>query len=255
MIRGKVSIAGIVERASYDSLSLPVEPSPATDPSPENPPSPLLDCRVQSADTMSALDEDEVFDHQLPLPIRTHSTIHFTTVAIARTAARLLAPRPQMRVLDVGAGPGKFCLVAARAVPDATFVGVELRLHLVRLARKLAARVKVGNVTFIHADAMDLDWSAYDAFYLYNPFAEQLYAADDRLVLDRSLRCDPENFVDYVTGVRRRLSSARIGTRVVTYHGFGAPLPYGYELREDHDARLQLWVKTRHVHLIEEDFT
>lgn len=198
------------------------------------------------------LEDDQLFDGQLPTSMRVHSPVHFTRISIARIAARLLAPEPGMRVLDVGAGPGKFCLVAARMVPAATFVGVELRPHFVKLARKLATRAEVANVEFIRADALELDWSAFDAFYLYNPFGEQLHD-DGQLVLDRKLARDPANFVEYVTGVRQRLASARIGTRVVTYHGFGAPVPYGYDLIESHDERLQLWVKTRHVCNLEEE--
>jgi 16S rRNA C967 or C1407 C5-methylase (RsmB/RsmF family) len=53
-----------------------------------------------------AVDEDDVFDHQLPQRLQLKSAVHFTPVAVAKLAARLLAPRPGMRVLDVGAGPG-----------------------------------------------------------------------------------------------------------------------------------------------------
>ncbi len=196
----------------------------------------------------SAHDEDHAFDHQLPQRMRVKSGIHFTPVAVARCAARLLAPRPGMRVLDVGSGPGKFCVVAACEVPEATFVGVELRPHLVHMARKLASRIGVPNVRFIHGDAMDVDWSAYDAFYFYNPFAEQLHDAE--LLLDRSLSCEPAKFVEYAAAARQRLSIAAIGTRFVTYHSFGASAPSGYDLVESHSLgsdRLELWIKTRDV--------
>jgi tRNA G46 methylase TrmB len=118
--------------------------------------------------------EDALFDQQFPRRLQIKSPIHFTPVTVARTAARLLAPRDGIRVLDVGAGAGKFCVVAAREVPCCTFVGVELRPHLVRLAKRLAHRFAVTNATFVCGDALDLDWSEYDAFYFYNPFAEQM---------------------------------------------------------------------------------
>lgn len=198
------------------------------------------------------LDEDDVFDHQLPRRFQMKSSIHFTPVAVARHAARLLAPRPGMRVLDVGAGPGKFCVVAAREVPSCTFVGVELRPHLVRLARKLATRLGVENATFLEGNALDLDWLEYDAFYFYNPFAEQLH--DTAFVLDRTLSFEPSKFLEYVLGVRQRLMSARTGTRVVTYHSFGAPAPFGYDLIGSHPSGtdcLELWIKTRHVSAVD----
>jgi len=192
------------------------------------------------------VDEDHAFDHQLPRRMQMKSSIHFTPVAVARCAARLLAPHHGMRVLDVGAGPGKFCVVAACEVPACTFVGVELRPHLVRLARKLATRLSLANAMFLDGDALDLDWSEYDAFYFYNPFAEQMYEA--AFVLDRTLHLDPSRFSEYVMGARQRLAFARIGTRVVTYHGFGASPPHGYDLIETHPIGtdcLELWIKTR----------
>jgi len=190
-------------------------------------------------------DEDEVFDDQLPRKMQIKSSVHFTPVSVARHAARLLAPRPGMRVLDVGSGPGKFCVVAASEVPGCTFVGVELRPHLVRVARQLAARMSVANATFLDGDALELDWSEYDAFYFYNPFAEQLNGKS--FALDSKMELMPSKFLRYVTATRERLARARMGTRVVTYHSFGAPAPTGYELAETCPAgtdHLELWIKS-----------
>lgn len=200
----------------------------------------------------SVLSSDEAFDQQLPPDLQVRASVHFTPVHIARRAAELLAPEAGMSVLDVGSGAGKFCLAAAQAVPSAAFVGVEYRGRLVRLARRLASQVALANVAFIHGDAFDLDWAQYDAFYLFNPFGEQLLA--NTFILDRTVDLDPAKFVVYVSGVRHRLSCARIGTRVVTYHGYGAPAPLGYELvhREPNGSdSLELWVKTRAISMAE----
>jgi SAM-dependent methyltransferase len=194
------------------------------------------------------LDEDEAFDCQLPRQLQMKSALHLTPAAVAREAAQLLAPQPGMRVLDVGAGPGKFCVLAAHERPGCSFVGVEIRPSLIKVARKLAARTGLANVSFVEGDAMELDWSTYDAFYFYNPFGEQLFGRAFRL--DRTLALDPSRFLDYVLGARQRLAAARIGTRVVTYHGLGAPTPLGYD-RVDTPAtgtyRLELWIKRRHA--------
>jgi len=194
------------------------------------------------------LADDAAFDDLLPLGLQLKSSVHFTPIDVARHAARLLAPRPGMLVLDVGAGVGKFCLAAALALPLASFVGAEWRPHLVSFARRIASEVRQTNARFVEVDALDLDWSHYDAFYFYNPFGEQLF--DDELALDRTIDLDAINFVRYVTAVRHRLAQARLGTRVVTYHGYGAPIPPGYELMRA-DAigtdRVELWIKTREI--------
>jgi len=194
------------------------------------------------------LSSDESFDKQLPLGLQLKSSVFFTPIDVACHAAALLTPEPGMRVLDVGAGAGKFCLTAALEIRNATFVGVEWRGHLVRLATRLAMELRLSNARFIHADALDLDWSEYDAFYLYNPFAEHLFEAP--LVLDHTIALDPRNFILYVSAVRSRLALARVGTRVVTYHGYGARAPLGYELARKDAAGsdcIELWIKTRAI--------
>lgn len=196
---------------------------------------------------LAYLDEDDVFDRLLPPEIQIKSSVHFTPVAVARRAAHLLAPMPGMRILDIGAGPGKFCVVAAREAPASIFVGVEVHAGFVAIARELAARVGTPNASFIEGNAMDVEWSNYDAFYFYNPFAEYLHQTIPRV--DRMSPADPSLFVAYVTGARQRLAAARAGTRVVTYHTFGAPAPFGYELTETHPIgtdRLDLWIKREH---------
>jgi len=187
-------------------------------------------------------DADEVFDRQLPFALSLKAHLHFTPIAVARHAAELAAPA-RGRVLDIGSGAGKFCITAAKRRPDAHFVGVERRLRLVELARRLAG--ELANVEFIHADALDLDWSSFDAFYFYNPFGEHLHERPSWI--DETVMLDPAHYPVYVDATIRRLARARAGTRVVTYHGLGEPLPATYELvRSDViDAEpVELWVKT-----------
>ncbi len=200
-------------------------------------------CRLHTA--TAVLSTDDAFDLELPPGLQIKSAVYFTPLEVARQAASLLAPRPGMTVLDIGAGVGKFCLAAALAAPHATFVGVELRGHLVRVAGRLARQLGLPNVRFLHGDALDLDWARFDSFYLYNPFAEQLF--EPVFSLDRSIELEPANFYRYVAGVQDRLAQAPAGTRVVTYHGFGAPLPVEFELVRAPlgSSFVELWIKTR----------
>ena len=188
--------------------------------------------------------DDWLFDEQLPMSLQLKSSIHFTPLDIARRAARLLAPERGTRVLDVGSGVGKFCIGAAQAFPGATFVGIERRAHLVEVGIRLCARWKLSNVELVHGDAFSLDWSEFDSFYLFNPFGEERFDRD--LVLDHTLDLDPQNFRSYVDAVLERLDQAPVGTRVVTYHGFGARPPLGYELAAEQaigSDKLELWIK------------
>ncbi len=182
------------------------------------------------------------FDRILPMRWRRFSVMHWTPVHVARRAAQLLVTRPESRVLDVGSGPGKFCLVGALATLG-HFTGVEQRPHMVEFSRNFARKYNIPRVHFVRANAMDLNWRLYSAFYFYNPFYENLdpdKTIDERVELSLSL------YDQYITMVQQRLAEAPSGTRVVTFHGMGGEMPDGYErvLREFQDTGfLELWIR------------
>jgi 2-polyprenyl-3-methyl-5-hydroxy-6-metoxy-1,4-benzoquinol methylase len=78
--------------------------------------------------------EDNQFDLLYPPEIRALSRAHWTPVKVARRAASFLVREPGTRVLDIGCGPGKFCIVGALATPG-RFTGVEQRKQLCELAQ------------------------------------------------------------------------------------------------------------------------
>src|SRR5437879_12294544 len=78
------------------------------------------------------------------------------------------------RGLDIGCGPGKFCLVAA-SLTDGQFTGVEQRSDLIAAARRAASHLALTEVEFIHGNVMDVTFADYDAFYLFNPFEENMH--------------------------------------------------------------------------------
>ena len=112
---------------------------------------------------------DELFDRLYDPEIRAISAVHWTPAAVAVGMARLLAPDRSSIVLDIGSGVGKFCVLGALAT-EGVFVGIEQRLHLVTIARKLAGTLGIERASFVHGNVLDLDWSRFTAFYLFNPF-------------------------------------------------------------------------------------
>jgi hypothetical protein len=183
---------------------------------------------------------DELFGRLYPDHIAALAPLHWTPVAVALRAAQLLAPGPGGRVLDLGAGPGKLCIIGALST-SASFTGVEHRRHLVRAAVAAAERCGARSARFIHADIFEIDWRPYDACYLFNPFAEYLQGA-----IDQAIEIDPRFYGYYVDAVTRRLALARPGTRVVTYHGFGGRLPAAFRLVAVERAgtdELELWIR------------
>jgi SAM-dependent methyltransferase len=184
---------------------------------------------------------DRVFDEVFPLAVRGPSRVYWTPVEVAFRAAKLLADRPHSTILDIGAGVGKFCIVAAAAV-DAKVVGIEHRPHLIEIAREAAEKVGV-SPTFRNSTLEEVDAEELDGIYMFNPFAENLCTAADRL--DHTVELSEDKFWKDIRATEDLLARARVGTRVVIYCGFGGNMPPGYGLvaRERCAGSLELWVK------------
>jgi predicted RNA methylase len=185
---------------------------------------------------------DAELDQVFPDELRDRSHLHWTPVAVAMRAAELLAPTPDARVLDVGAGVGKLCLVGALTT-GAMWWGIEQDLVQVEAARHAAWALDATRRTrFVHGDGSRLAWEEFDALYFYNPFSSVMLAP----------HASP--FVRYATiratlrRIEQQLAAVRPGTRVVTFHGFGGQWPAGFTraLREPAgDDALELWIRER----------
>jgi SAM-dependent methyltransferase len=188
--------------------------------------------------------DDDAFDAIYSGAVRARSSQYWTPVAVARRAAAILTSKGAHRVLDVGSGPGKFCFVGALTTA-AHFTGVEHRGHLVEIARRVASQWYVPRVSFVHGDIQSIDWSAFDGYYFFNPFAEN-YFGEDRL--DASVELSPERFERDLAFVVAALDRAPLGTPVVLYHGLGRAMPPGYDLWRTEPAGtdvLELWMRVR----------
>jgi SAM-dependent methyltransferase len=185
---------------------------------------------------------DAVFDRVYPPAIREASSAFWTPVRIALHAAELLTQGGARRVLDVGSGVGKFCLIGAAAT-NAQFVGVEHRVALVDVARRTAKTLGVRSALFVHGtiERFDVDVTRFDGLYLFNPFEEHLWPPEARL--DDTVEAGPHRFYRDVATALEMLDCARADTRVVTYHGLGAPMPSGWQLSVK-DGHLELWIKS-----------
>lgn len=188
--------------------------------------------------------EDERFDLMYPPEIRELSDRHWTPVAVARRAAEFLVAGPDTRVLDLGCGPGKFCIVGALTTAG-HFTGVEQRPQLANLAREAIHRGKITNAEIVHANVTEIDFLAYDAFYLFNPFEENLFTLGK---IDESVELSKALYEQYTRHVATQLARVPLGTRVVTYAGLCEEVPACYECREyTFGGELKLWEKTREL--------
>jgi SAM-dependent methyltransferase len=183
---------------------------------------------------------DRAFDAIYPRRIRKMAEQHFTSVSIARHAAAFLVQESGTRVLDVGSGAGKFCLIGA-ATTSGHFTGVEQRKDLVTLSTQLANEYQVERVSFVQGNVMAIDFKAFDAFYLFNPFYENL-RADHRI--DNAILLNPSLYDSYSSYTKGKLAALPIETRLATYFTSASMIPSEYEKVDSfEDGKLVFWKK------------
>lgn len=172
-------------------------------------------------------DVDERFDAGYPERFRRASRRFWTPFAVAHLAASWLSEGPRRGpILDVGSGVGKFCIVGALTT-GARFVGIEEREDVIAAARQAAERFDVEHLVELRHERLAVDWREdFTEIYLYNPFGENLF--HEALRLDDSAELGETRFREDVSRVEDGLGEAPIGTRVVTFNGFGGRFPAGY---------------------------
>jgi hypothetical protein len=187
---------------------------------------------------------DAAFDQFLAEPMRRLSAYHWTPLAVALKAAQWFEECNIRTVIDIGAGAGKFCVAAALAT-RCHFVGLEHRGHLLANARLLARTFGVEDRTyFIHGALGEVRLPTVDAYYLFNPFEENVM--DPTECIDNSVRLSNERRTRDIESLHALLARASAGTYVLIYNGFGGSLPAGYErirLARELPNTLCLWRK------------
>lgn len=172
------------------------------------------------------LSADEAFDRFLPVELSDVSRHYWTPLPVVRRVVAWLRETRVRTVVDIGSGAGKFC-VAGALLSRCRFIGLEQRASLVTAARELAGTFDVTHrTTFIHGQVGAVAIPIGDAYYFFNPFGE--YVIDSERFAEPDVAFTSENQRSDIAVVTALLSKAAIGTIVVTYNGFGGPLPAGY---------------------------
>lgn len=187
---------------------------------------------------------DSRFDLLFPREIRKLSAIHWTPVQIAKKVTKLFEVTSDSKILDIGSGCGKFCLIGAALAPQAQFYGVEQRSHLSIIAKKCAKDLKLRNAKFINCNMSTITWDDFNCFYFYNPFGENIMAGFNRI--DSTIPSNIEQYAYYVDIVRHKLVNLPAGTKVITFHGFGGQMPNQFSCEYSEKigvGELELWIK------------
>lgn len=185
------------------------------------------------------LTEDN-FNSSLPENLQNRSKRFFTPFHVAQTATDWLTEDGKKTILDIGAGVGKFCIAGA-TYSDSFFCGIEYRPSLAKIANELIIKLNLANAVVQQGDITEVDFKNFDAFYLYNPFFENLIPS---LRLNNEVELSASLYGYYFKHTEKQLDKAKSGTRLVTYHGNNFEVPKSYiKAKENHDSTLKLWIK------------
>jgi len=184
--------------------------------------------------------EDEEFNSIYPKRIQELDKKYWTPVAVAKSAAQFLVSRSGAKVLDIGSGVGKFCMIGS-LVTEGHFTGVEQREELYRLSGDLAKQYSIPNVEFIHANITQIDFKRFDAFYFFNSFIENMSETE---VMDDNVPVSAYLYGQYTQYLRVQLAGMPIGTRLAIYWSNTEEVPRGYIIQStSFEGELKMWEK------------
>jgi hypothetical protein len=203
-----------------------------------------LECIVDAL-RMGIAPSDRAFDRYLPVELRVVSRQYWTQLTVVVRVAEWLNELGVRSVVDIGSGAGKFCVAGALAT-DCEFIGMEQRPRLVTVARELARSFEVSDrVRFLQSTFGVTSPPVADAYYMYNPFGENLFGCDSRLGEDVEL--GGERYERDVSAAQAWFEQVPLGTYLITYNGFGGRVPSGYrevQLDREQPNLLRMWRKT-----------
>jgi hypothetical protein len=186
------------------------------------------------------LSNDCRFNELFPRVIQKRAKRHWTPVEIIEMSVDFLAEK-DCKILDIGSGVGKFCLVGARYYPEASFYGIEQRKELYLYAQEAKAATQVDNASFIHGNFTQTDLSGYDGFYFYNSFFENLVDQDQ---IDNKVEYSTSLYNYYCRFLFKKLEKSASGTRLVTYHSLEDEVPPCFQLVDaSMDLMLKMWIR------------
>jgi SAM-dependent methyltransferase len=170
---------------------------------------------------------DSAFDRFLRDDLREASFRHWTPMVVALKVAAWLDEAGVTTVVDIGSGVGKFCIVAAMA-SRCSFTGIEHRPRFVEAADALAHLFGVEHrVQFTVGAIEPATIPSAEAYYLYNPFGENLFDQEERLGDEVELGL--LRYENDVSVMESFFDRAPAGTLVVKYNGFGGQMPPSYD--------------------------
>jgi len=184
--------------------------------------------------------DDADFDHLYPNSFLKIADRHFSAVYVCQLASDFLCDQKHPKILDIGSGSGKFCLIGALGNVNYQFTGVEYRLTLHEQAVALKNLFELSNCHFIHGNVLDLPLSEFNGFYMFNPFLEQ---KDKTAIIPMDYAKESET--DYLEYVLNALNQLPKGIKLATYYIDKKQIPNSFSfIKSQIGNQLHFFIKT-----------
>jgi Methyltransferase domain len=194
---------------------------------------------IKAKKTVADVDFDAIF----PDDIQKFTRLHFSPIEVSKHVAKFLTQKKSnAKILDIGSGAGKFCMVGS-LFTDGHFTGVEQRESLHVIANEIAETHFLQKVEFILENIVNIPFGDFDGFYIFNSFYENV-SFDDNITDEINL--SQPNYDTYSAYVKQELDKMPVGTRLATYFCSRSIAPDSYKLIEDtFNENLNFWEKTK----------
>lgn len=231
----------LIELASYRNKKTPV----SNDRKFEKPP--IISELTKTLITSNTDVEDAIFDCLLPRFYQSASATHWTPIKAVKQMADFISDCDEnSKFLDIGSGCGKLCVLLS-LLTKMNVYGIEQRKDMFKVAQKIKSTNSLQNVHFIHGNMLDIDWSFFDIYYLYNPFQEHITDFDD-MRIDQKIAFDKKYYAMYTSEVFRQLCWAKRGKKLITFYGYGGSIPDSWRLIQNRVigyGDLSMWEKIK----------
>jgi hypothetical protein len=169
---------------------------------------------------------DDHFDRFYPALSTELSAQHFSSFYTCKQVLDFFGSDESLNVLDIGSGIGKFCFLGA-LLTKSNFTGIELRESLHKWAEHVRSVAQMNQIQFLNGDVKDLNFQAYNCFYLFNPFMEY---KDGKRKIDATISTERGAYTDLLSSLFNKLEALPSGIKLATYHVGMDLIPTTYQL-------------------------
>lgn len=183
---------------------------------------------------------DLVWDSFLPEKFRTVSPYQWTPISVIVTSWEYLQEEKVTSIVDLGSGVGKFCLNLGKLSKDRfPILGMEDRIELYQIAESLKDKWKTREVKFEHRNFLEEFPYEYSHYYCFNPLYETMKASHS---IDGTKDKSALLFIHNLQTLKNHFLNCKIGTKLITYHGFGGSVLPGFKVLLKKELEFGEWM-------------